>query len=1029
MADSTSVDDDYWSRAVSLFTGYPLPNRNELFEKLKSDKDVPLFRHGIETLPVRQVHPGEYGRNVRSGEDYDVVFYTSSGGDGAHGGVKMRRVRIVLIGVLADANGRATFFGENKDPLGDQWSDNNTFTGIGGKQWDASAMAQYIFGGRRALGALTGQHSTKDFTYAGQSVADSSAVDLRSFTRTAQSFDRTKDFFVRQAATLEQWNKALGSEQAAWRGKAAGVFRGLIEQLHKNYDGYADQLGGRDYQGAHLTVDGYRPTSRPGHAVTVAQRNLLAQAKVLERAWQDWADSDWHDPHRVVVTLLDDLVGWLITNNLTKVLMTAGGTGPQHSLLPPIFHTGAGFHQVHPVYGDLNKDEAWKKLGETAVRKWREWQDFYVEKDARNALAHLSNQWLDAAKAVGVPLRTRSTETPTERFQKEEARLAKEKAAKEGDSLSKTLNSLGDFGKQLNKSMDDFSRDMGKGLGGFSQELNKGLNDFGQGMNKGLNDFGQGMNKGLEDVTKGIGDNVSGLNEGLKGFGNSLGDVFGGGGDGRGDAADGGRPPVTSPLNDLLPGLGTDTSDGSTGDAVRNPDGSTTTRSPDGTLTTTYPDGTVTAFNPSTGLMTTTSANGKISTTELGQGKPVTNPDGSTTVLNPDGSLTTKYPDGSVQTIRPDGTVTTTDPDGSVHSSQLNPSPGTVTTPSGSTTKLNPDGTLTTTFPDGTKETVDPSAGTVTTTSPDGTKHTDSLAPGKTFTNPDGSTTALNPDGSLTTKYPDGSVQTIRPDGTVTTTDPDGKVTTTDLDGSSAGTDAPGKGGASGGGTSGLNDGLPAPSSSGPDKQGHDYGDDHDFDTSGLDFGGLAATPLNPDLAGLGGAGAGAAGEAGQDSYEEYDSTPYDGGALRAPTGDAAGSPGDSAAGQGATGGMPLNPMAFGGMGGMGGMPGMGGGGGGGGGSNGERVRSVLGDGDGAALRRRPRTRGAAAADDEENVVVTRGGRPVTTSTPYAPVGAAGGQGGRSTESGDRVRSNWGTDEDDDVWGTDEGGAPAVIGR
>jgi hypothetical protein len=46
-------------------------------------------------------------------------------------------------------------------------------------------------------------------------------------------------------------------------------------------------------------------------------------------------------------------------------------------------------------------------------------------------------------------------------------------------------------------------------------------------------------------------------------------------------------------------------------------------------------------------------------------------------------------------------------------------------------------------------------------------------------------------------------------------------------------------------------------------------------------------------------------------------------------------------------------------------------------------------------------------------------------------VGGAGngsGQDGRSTESGDRAREAW-LAEDEDVWGTDEGGAPAVIGR
>ncbi|WNZ08044.1 AAWKG family protein [Streptomyces sp. 11x1] len=1049
MADNTP-EDDYWSTAVSSFTGYKMPERGKLFEKLKSDKGVPLFRHEVESLGVRAVQPSDIGRNVRQGEDYDIVFYSSSGGDGRHDGVKMHRVRIVMIGVIPDANGRATFFSERDDPLGEGWGDNNTFTGIGKIQWDASDMARYIFGGRRALGALTDSYSTKDFSYAGQSVLDSSAVDLLSFTRTAQSFDRAKGFLVQQAETLGQWERALGSERSAWRGKAAGVFRGLVKQLHKNYAGYADQLGGKGYQGTHLTVDGYLPTSKPGHAVTVAQRNLLAQAKELAYAWQDWADSGRHDPHRVVNDLLADLVKWLIANNHPHVLSHDRGSDPDGSELPPTYSTSAAFRQVHPVYGDLRNDQAWKTLGERAVRIWRETQDAYVETPARNALSRLGNGWLQTSKDVVVALRTRDTTPLTEAYRKEEARLAKEKAEKDGDSLSKTLNSLGGFGKQMNKAMEDFGNNMGKGLGGFGNQLNKGLNDFGQGMNKNLNDFGEGMSKGLNGATKGIGDNVSSLNKGLNDFGQGLNKGLNGATKGIGDTVSSlNQGGIGGYLGGILGGNGnpthsSDPSAKNTAGGIRNPDGSTTVLNPDGsltakypdgsvqtvnppgttpfpqpfpspgtvttpsgsttklnadgTLTTTYPDGTKETVDPSKHTVSTTTPDGKTHTDSLRPGHQFTNPDGSTTALNPNGSLTTKYPDGSVQTINPDGSVTT---------SQPHPSSGTVTTPSGSTTKLNADGTLTTTYPDGTKETVDPSKNTVSTTTPDGKTHTDSLRPGHQFTNPDGSTTALNPDGSLTTKYRDGSVQTINPDGSVTTT--------TDLNGSSTGKNTPGSGGHSGtsghsgSGTSGLNHHLPSPSSF----------DLRDFDTSGLNGHQPMSTPLSPALAG----GTAATGDGGADSYEDYDSIPYAGGALGAPTDDST----SSSAAQESTGGMPLNPMAFGGMGGMGGMGGTGGGGTGG--SNGERVRSVLSDGDGAALRRRRRSRGAASADDEEDVVVTRGGRPVTASTPYAPMGMDGGQGGRSTESGDRVRSNWGTEEDDDVWGTDEGGAPAVIGR
>ncbi|MEU5093234.1 AAWKG family protein [Streptomyces sp. NPDC020996] len=1034
MAEDTSNDDDYWARAVALFTGYTMPDRNTLFEKLKSKEGVPLFRHGIETLPVRELQPGDIGRNVRGGEDYDIVFYTSSGGDGAHEGVKMKRVRIVLIGVLTDAKGRATFFHENNDDLGNAWRDNNAFTGIDGSEWDASAMAQYVFGGRQALGALLTQSSTKDFSFAGQRVPDSGAVDLRSFERTAQSFDRAKKFFVDQAEVLDQWEKALGSEQSAWRGKAAGVFRGLIKQLHSNYAGYAEQLGGKDYAAKNFTVDYYFPTSTVGDQLAAAQRDLQKQVDVLIGAWKKWAATGVHDPHYVVKELLDDLATWLSQHNHTKVLKRKQNSGYPGADFTT-YETKADFLQSHPVYGDLNKDEAWKRLGEAAAKKWREQVDAYLEQSARNAVSGLGNSWQTVASAVKAPRTKGGTSTLADMYQKDEEQLSKEEAEKQkkeaekqGDSLNKAMEELNKFGENMNK-----------GLGDFTGDLNKGLENFGKDMSKGMENFGKDVTEGLNETAKGIGENVSGLNDNLKDFGDgltdNLRDLNGAGGTDQGTSPFAPSTlPVTSPLNDLpsdgsLFDPGNGTTDGKSADSISNPDGSTTKLNPDGSLTTTYPDGTVSVLNPSTGTLTTTSPDGKSTTTPVDRGKAVTNPDGSTTTLNPDGSLTTKYPDGTVQTIKPDGTVTTVNPDGTVDSTQLNPAQDTVTGPDGSTTKLNPDGTLTRTFPDGSKEIVDPSKGTVTTTTPDGTTHTDPLGSGTPVTNPDGSTTVLNPDGSLTTKYPDGTVQTIEPDGTVTTTKPDGTVTTSDLNGTPAGSDGSGDSGktdtaggsGTGSDTSGLNDDLPEWSPSSLDDLGYGLPD--------LSGGGFSTTPLNQDLAGLGGTGDTAGGGAGADSWEEYDSTPYSGGSLGGPTSEPAEATGGSTADQQSSGGVPLNPMAFGGMGGMGamGMGGMGGAGGTGG-SNGERVRSVLSDGDGAALRRRPRSR-AASADDEEDVIVTRGGRPVTTSTPYVPMGMPGGQGGRATESGDRVRSNWETEEDDDVWGTDEGGAPAVIGR
>ncbi|MDV9189840.1 hypothetical protein R6L23_16715, partial [Streptomyces sp. SR27] len=57
--------------------------------------------------------------------------------------------------------------------------------------------------------------------------------------------------------------------------------------------------------------------------------------------------------------------------------------------------------------------------------------------------------------------------------------------------------------------------------------------------------------------------------------------------------------------------------------------------------------------------------------------------------------------------------------------------------------------------------------------------------------------------------------------------------------------------------------------------------------------------------------------------------------------------------------------------------------------------------------------------------------RPATSSggmPMMPPMGGGGMGGGQGTQSDERERSTW-VSEDEDVWGTDEGGVAGVIGR
>jgi hypothetical protein len=659
------------------------------------------------------------------------------------------------------------------------------------------------------------------------------------------------------------------------------------------------------------------------------------------------------------------------------------------------------------------------------------------------------------------------------------------------DGLNKNLNTVGDDFNDLNKNLNENLNDLGNGLNDGLNDLNNGLGDNMNTLSDDLNDaFSNDPNgdpNGVTDSNDPLnrmaftsvnpnsllgGDNTDKTN--TKKLNSPTGATTQLNDDGTltSDFPDGSTSsfdPDTGDLTTTDANGNTTTQHLNPGDTFTNPDGSVSTLNPDGTLTTDFPDGSQqtldpstgqvttlnpdgsiasqdhldptdgsftmpdggsaqlngdgslssdfadgshSTFNPDTGTLTTTDPSGHTTTTHLDPGDTFTNPDGSTTTLNPDGTLTTKFPDGSTQQLNPDtGQLTTTDPSGHSTTTDLVPDSGSFTTPDGNSAQLNGDGTLHTEFADGSQQDINPDTGDVTVTDSNGHTTTTHLDPGESFTNPDGSTTTLNPDGTLTTKFPDGSVQQLNPDtGELTTTDPSGHSTTTDING----------------------DGLKAPKF---DTEG--LNTNSSLNTDGLNTDGLGGNgdplTLNGGSSPLNGGGLGGGSLNSSDGldhgldgdYDDYDSTPYDGGSLRN------GSPSDGGvplnAGFGtdqdaqSPAGAPMSPMGMGGMG--GGMGGMGGGGGQGG--NSERTRAVLTDPTGAGARR---GRGGVptGVDEDEDVVITR---PTTSSAPY-PVGGPGaaGQNGRSTESGDRAREAWLT-EDEDVWGTDEGGAPAVLGR
>ncbi|MFJ3667471.1 AAWKG family protein [Streptomyces sp. NPDC090106] len=1033
MADTAAQEEspDDWRRAVRLLTGYPLPERGTALDALKGESGVPLYEPVLDRIDMDAVDVPELdavkGYGTDDGAHYELVFYTTPDGDGAHDKVQKRRLSMTLVGSTPGGDGPPGLWSPDHQP------------NVGAAENGASAI-QYVFGAKAGLDALLDGHTTRGLSFAGKYVANTDAVSLDTFTRTAQSIDRTWKFFVDKAAVLSLWEAFFGEEQAAWRGQAAGVFYQLVKVLRANYDDYADQLGGAEYAAKNTTIDSYTPRSTLADALAGAQLDLVRNAENLRYVWRFWEASGLHDPRRQLVRLKDELWQWLLTHNISQVAVTTQQRNDvvdmdEYPVKTIFYSTSVSFRQVHPVYGDLGTDEAWKRLGETAVKKWQEDAERILGPAARTVLSTLNNEWADAVKDFGSPMTTRHTTTLAEKWQaeknelaeeeaeraEEEAAAAQEKAEQEAEEAQKAAE---EAAQKANDGLTEALNNVGESIDGMGGDLNDAMGDFGD-------DVGEGLNSLLGDG--GTTTDTSALNELLHGTdtGTSTNTT---------DTV--GSTPDTSALDGLLDGTdtGTDTTDtgtdssalndllgGDTGATDTDTGSGTATAAlnPDGTVTTTDPDGTVSVYNPATGMLTTTTADGRTTTRKLDPETAVTDDDGDVTVLNPDGTLTTTHTDGSTTVTDPGtGEVTTTPADyspadGATDDDDSSTDPPSYTDDDGGVTTFDPDGSLTTTYPDGTTQTFHPD-GTVTTTQPDGTVRE---------SDPDGTVTVTEPDGTVT-------VTTLNPDTSTgtdpTTTDPTGTGDT----GGTGGTTDGGTGGT--GGTGGSAGGAADDSSGGTSAAGGTTDTSALNDLAGLlDSGGgttADGTTGAGDTSGAGGTGGGESGVDGT-SYEDYDSTPYQPGSLGGPTDTAT-----DGAGTGATdGSVPLNDataLAAGSASGtpmmpMGGMGGMGGAGGqsGQGGSGSERVRTVLSESDGASVRRRSRTRSREENRDEEerDVVITRAGVPTSGTSPFAPATTQGGRGGVATESGDRARNSWLT-EDEDVWGTDEGGAPAVIG-
>ncbi|MGW0298788.1 AAWKG family protein [Streptomyces anthocyanicus] len=673
---------DYWGQAVTLFTGYPMPSRQSLFEKLKSKEGIPLMRVNLVEHETRAVDRDDYGYRTVSGwqksvgEDYRIAFYATKGSNTK---VTLYTADIVFIGILGGPDGKGHL------SEGGSQREGGAFKGKYGDDWDDTDLWRYVTGSKKALNTLMVNLSTKGFSFGGTGVDDVNAVDLTSFERTAQSFDRVADFFRKHREILNEWEtKRLGDEKAAWKGKSAGIMWNLVHLLNKNYESYVEQVGGATYAPKNGNMlGGYTPRSKHSDMLASAQMNLHGESEKLEKAWDAWAGVAQHDPHRSLLEVLDELVDWVIRNNVPYVYVgtkTPNSPDPEdlystenknYEVVPP-FQENAGF-------GNLDDINTWKKLGEMAIERWNKHIDEYLTPVAQQSIVTIGRNFSAAAEDVEDPLVTKITKDLSESYNSEQAKIEKdeakdaaEKAArlnKEGfDSLGENFAAANAGNKELIDGISDASNNnqklLNENLSGLSGSLNEGLSGIGDGFAN-LNPDTGGLN------APGGGPSTSPLNGGdIGGFDTGFGDGTSGplNGGGTGDLIGPGgafpvnpgnslvtKPPTSSPLNgDSFGGLGPHLDD-------------------DGDLVTDFSDGSRSVFNPTTGQLTQTDPDGHSTTTQLNPGDVIANPDGGETRLNPDGTLTTEFPDGTSQVFDPsDGSLVTTNPDGTHTTTHLN---------------------------------------------------------------------------------------------------------------------------------------------------------------------------------------------------------------------------------------------------------------------------------------------------------------------------------------------------------------------
>jgi hypothetical protein len=431
MADDTDdkapaySTNDKWAEAVNLLTGYKLPPRGTIFkDKLYGNDDIPLMKLEISDWDVEpdlaelSAINAMNWRTENSGwriENTDFVVPFFNGPTSVGSTVNMRKARITLLGTTGHdvPAGGVTHGGQFTEHGSHLMPD-------GFKGWDSGPLASYSYGGGVALEALMNDpYSTWGFSWNDIHVDDANAVDLTGFERAAEAFDRAARFFYLSRATIQTWEDELGAEDAAWRGQAAGVFWDIIHQLGVTYQNYTDTL----------------PLefifSKAGDDLRRAKQGVSNAITNLHSTWSTWAlytGNPLRWLHDILLEVTDDI--W--DNNLVKVravpYVSEYVTTWSNEVASEGFRTSAN-KKDGGSYGDLNNMTTWKAIGDEAVTRWQKSVVDTLGTAGSKALDAVNNAWVDLSKTLQ-KLTTQSVSLQSD-YQADKAAADQAKADKE----------------------------------------------------------------------------------------------------------------------------------------------------------------------------------------------------------------------------------------------------------------------------------------------------------------------------------------------------------------------------------------------------------------------------------------------------------------------------------------------------------------------------------------------------------------------------------------------------------------------